>query len=168
MGNLTRVPPEEDMFDWLVDDFWNWPRIKEEVRHINRAAHGHPTRTFNDLWFLVEEEVAFRAFEINLKHDKDSEKKLSDVGELQKSPTRVTPVKSKSEKRKTKKVRTGRGKSKATPQKPTKKTKKDKKDKLTKKDGRSGDKHSKTMMATIAAMEATVASMQAGRKAGED
>eukprot|EP00973_Karenia_brevis_P092065 12410567-Karenia_brevis.AAC.1 len=49
LGNLTRIPPEEDMLDWLFDNFRNWPPIREEVKHINRAVHGHPTRTFNYL-----------------------------------------------------------------------------------------------------------------------
>eukprot|EP00973_Karenia_brevis_P019948 2737383-Karenia_brevis.AAC.1 len=25
MGNLTRMPSEEDMFDWLFENFRNWP-----------------------------------------------------------------------------------------------------------------------------------------------
>eukprot|EP00973_Karenia_brevis_P014053 1909450-Karenia_brevis.AAC.1 len=43
MMNLARIPSEEDMFDWLFENFRSWPPILDEVKAINRAAHGHPT-----------------------------------------------------------------------------------------------------------------------------
>eukprot|EP00973_Karenia_brevis_P043269 5996095-Karenia_brevis.AAC.1 len=63
MMNLTRIPAEEDLFDWLFENFRHWPPIKDQVKAINRAAHGHPTRTFDYLWSLIEEEIAFHCFE---------------------------------------------------------------------------------------------------------
>ena len=55
---LEELPPERARFEWIMQEFEHWRPISCEMQAIDRSEPGHPSRSFDYMWRLIEDELA--------------------------------------------------------------------------------------------------------------
>ena len=64
---LEELPSERSTFEWIMEEFEHWKPIEFEMRAIDKADIGHPSRSFDYVRKLIEDELANHDNKRNLK-----------------------------------------------------------------------------------------------------